>query len=260
MGKLVADYLNIKNTAGLITDINGNDLMNKTFYVDATNGDDNNDGSSNAPFATIQKAVDSVPIGGYAVIYLQANQTFTINADIYIVNKTILFVGNNVDTSDNSTFPVINNVYNSSSGYTTGFRCRNVTFLTHYVNFETANLSSSSDTLNIWEGIFKRHDNSFLKLSVMIGDLTLGDTDFIRTPSGSHGLLDVYLCNINIKQIGSNRNAYIIYNEDGNISFVSHGSSAEDSSGNSIDMTTLVYGIVKDSNGVPRNIISNLVF
>jgi len=79
MGKLVADYLNIKNTAGLITDINGNDLMNKTFYVDASNGDDNNDGSNDAPFATLQKAVDSCPSGG--VVFIKLLSDYTISSD-----------------------------------------------------------------------------------------------------------------------------------------------------------------------------------
>jgi hypothetical protein len=50
--------------------INGQDLMNRTFYVDAVNGNDNNDGSQNAPFKTLQKAFDSIPFGGRGVIVL----------------------------------------------------------------------------------------------------------------------------------------------------------------------------------------------
>jgi hypothetical protein len=45
-------------------------IMSPTFYVDAVNGDDNNDGSQNAPFKTLQKAFDSIPFGGRGVIVL----------------------------------------------------------------------------------------------------------------------------------------------------------------------------------------------
>ena len=65
--------------------------MDQTFYVDATNGDDNNNGSSTNPFKTIKKACDSVPVGGVGLIYLINGQTYNmpIDKDIMLKNKII---------------------------------------------------------------------------------------------------------------------------------------------------------------------------
>jgi len=49
--------------------------FSRTFYVDAENGDDNNDGSSDAPFKTIQKAVNSVPYGAFVKVNLVSDYT-----------------------------------------------------------------------------------------------------------------------------------------------------------------------------------------
>jgi len=42
--------------------------FDRTFYIDADNGNDNNDGSSGSPFKTLAKALNSVPMGGRGTI------------------------------------------------------------------------------------------------------------------------------------------------------------------------------------------------
>jgi len=44
--------------------------FSRTFYVDAVNGDDNNEGTADAPFKTIKKAVYATPISGACDILL----------------------------------------------------------------------------------------------------------------------------------------------------------------------------------------------
>lgn len=66
-------------------------MMERTFYVDPINGSDNNDGSQNAPFQSLTKAVDSIPVGGVGTIYLKEGQTFTLTENIVIRNKKISF-------------------------------------------------------------------------------------------------------------------------------------------------------------------------
>jgi len=74
--------------ANLVSAINAvPSMMSKTFYVDAVNGDDLNDGSSTAPFKTIKKAVDSVPVGGYGTINLLSG--ITITTSFSFENKVI---------------------------------------------------------------------------------------------------------------------------------------------------------------------------
>ncbi|QUS57360.1 hypothetical protein [Pseudovibrio brasiliensis] len=47
--------------------------LQRTFYVDAVNGSDENDGSQNAPFRRMRKAVDLIPRHGRGYIYLQSD-------------------------------------------------------------------------------------------------------------------------------------------------------------------------------------------
>jgi len=67
-------------------------LWNRTFYVDAVNGDDNNPGTQDAPFKTIKKAVDSVPIGGVGYIRLTDGAEYTVDYDMQIRHKIIQIV------------------------------------------------------------------------------------------------------------------------------------------------------------------------
>ena len=65
--------------------------MYKIFYVDARNGSDTTgDGSANAPFKTIAKAVNSLPHGGLGIIYLANNAAHEINnPPFHIKNKSL---------------------------------------------------------------------------------------------------------------------------------------------------------------------------
>ena len=86
--------------------------FNKVVYVDAQNGDDNNPGTADAPFKTIRKAVDSVPTGSIGVIVLKNGQTHYLPADddIYILGKQILFVAwsSTVDSNGDGSYPYTN--------------------------------------------------------------------------------------------------------------------------------------------------------
>ena len=64
------DILNPKTKASAVLMNNGKSVeesvathttQNITYYVDPTNGNDENEGTENAPFKTIQKAIDSLP-------------------------------------------------------------------------------------------------------------------------------------------------------------------------------------------------------
>jgi len=61
--------------------------FDRTFYVDAENGDDNNDGSSSNPFKTIEKAANASPIGARTVIYLRSDISQGIYGNLH--NKRI---------------------------------------------------------------------------------------------------------------------------------------------------------------------------
>lgn len=56
---------------------NINSYMQKTVYVDQVNGNDNNDGTQTRPFKTLQKAFNSVPVGGVVGVYLLSDYVLT---------------------------------------------------------------------------------------------------------------------------------------------------------------------------------------
>lgn len=67
----------------------------KTFYLDVVAGNDaTGDGSSALPWQTIKKAIDSIPSGGIGTINLKVEGTYTLTADITMLNKRAAIVGN----------------------------------------------------------------------------------------------------------------------------------------------------------------------
>lgn len=60
----------------------------KTFYVDQIGGNDNNDGNSESPFKTFQKAVDSIPYGGSGRIVLKSD--YTLDSYVVVHNKYVV--------------------------------------------------------------------------------------------------------------------------------------------------------------------------
>lgn len=75
-----------------LSNINGNIeniTKNKTLYVDGTNGSDDNSGSQDSPFKTIQKAINSCNKNGFNVIHI-ADGTYTENIGIWGFIKRII--------------------------------------------------------------------------------------------------------------------------------------------------------------------------
>ncbi len=70
--------------------VKGQNLMSRFFYVDATNGDDTNNGSSMKPFKRLKKAVDSTPMGAF--VYIDIVNDYELADEDDVIN----FTGKNV--------------------------------------------------------------------------------------------------------------------------------------------------------------------
>jgi len=237
--------------------------FNRTFYVDADNGDDNNDGSSDAPFATLQKAVDSVPIGGFGHIILNSNYDGIFNSAL----KNIY-----IEIASDKTWKIPDGQRNLVNGCSVG--------ILNYGHLYVEKLDSDSNNSG---------DNN----------CAFFVTDYEKYPYLAQ-ITNVYLVNIdssnpikvdNDRYLAGSRNwgtsqgmqiNLAVYNIkcsddftlDGKLLFLRNGAGSfqwnnlnnddsfkvVDSDGNAVDITTTVDGIIKDSNGVPRNIISNIIF
>ncbi len=249
--------------------------FDRTFYVDAVNGDDNNTGSSSAPFKTIKKAVDSVPIGGIGKIYLIGSgdndnpTTFTfLSGNVSITKKNITILPYNEGCLLK---PYITN--SSTYNYAHGFDIGNYGFLHIYtgtnLTIETALKSDSS--LN-----FHWVSSGFINVkgagSVYIGGYPTAND--VRILNDGCNLINICVRDTNggfasissayAKYIfdSTTPNAYIfsVYSSAGNIAFAAYNVLLVDTAGDNVAYKDACSGIVKDANGVPRNIISNIVF
>ena len=250
---------NIKNVAGfrkkLWDDVGGAlGQFNRTFYVDAVNGDDNNTGTIDSPFKTIKKAIDSVPIGGMGTIYLKDDQTHIVSGlGFYVKNKTIIIKrsgdGNNSPTLQIKSW--ISGDYN----YYVSFQGINYSIYFYNINIEDYKTDSSLND-NIGWGIFGRESLGDIKLVFMECSLNI---QYAKLLSASNNLkwIDISFnsCDCTFPQ---KTQITLDYGALANIN--SYNTTYNDGNGNSINLVDIVYGVVKDTNGVPRNIISNIVF
>ena len=244
--------------------------FNRTFYVDNVNGDDTNDGSKANPLKTIKKAVDSIPIGGAVYIHLLKDNNL-IDNDINAINKSIFIYGSNVPDSSN---PTIKNdcFLDNFENATHGFILTNCYLEFYATTIQTANFVDSSKNENYYSGIIKR-TNTASKNKVILRESSVlaGDTDFIRLSNRQDINLQVYYVDTVHNTIsnhrtfscnGPNRDGKLVNNECGtmilNTSSVYLGTKNDGST--SLSWGDLVTGIVKDGNGVPRNILSDIIF
>ena len=195
--------------------------FSRTFYVDATNGDDNNDGSSANPFKTIEKACNSVPTGGVGYISLKSD--ININHNIFLYHKSISFNFNSYSINfktDGKSY-----VYGFFIGDFSSLKFTNGTINTPNKDSDTSNYHSYNHPAIIKIGI--KGDN-FYSLACSY-DVTYND-------SGDYYFFEASY-------------AAVSFSFQGTVNF--SGSRSWDD---------LSSGLIKDSNGVPRNVISNIVF
>ena len=253
--------------ADLIRGLSLNDNMNITFYVDAENGDDNNDGSETSPFKSIKRACDATT--SKSVIILLGNSDFIIYSDIDIGNKYITLYGGALPTD---TKPIIKNTsYTDSYGNTTyGFLMQNSYLIMQKVTIQTANYADNDSGDSYYQGFVKRRYGGYLGfVFVNSSTIKIGDTPFLRKSSRSFVNLTIdyrnshYDEDYTIEQNGENVNGLLLNSENNsifnlNISSCSFGT---DKDGNNIVLEDLISGIAKDADsGNPYNMISNVNF
>ena len=75
-----------------------------SFYVDAENGDNSNDGMKwTSAKQTIESAVESTPLGAYVNVYVKRGQTHQVTGSISCMNRTIRILGDGYAYPDLST-------------------------------------------------------------------------------------------------------------------------------------------------------------
>ncbi len=235
--KLVQDFI-----------ANVSSAMSKTFYVDAVNGDDNNDGSYAAPFATSQKAVDSVPSGGVAEVFFLSDYVLDSAVEkINSENKKIYLHGQttaNLTIKQNTNENVIRGsgifIISSFNNVTFEFNATTsapVFWSTFRYHGEASSKLLYVEFTNCAEIVFRNNETTTTKYVAAMVDMRITSSDII-TDTG-----------VILLSLSSGATSRLEVN----------GVTATDANGASVDIASLIANIIKDANGVPRNIVSNLI-
>jgi len=251
-------------TTGAKPEITG--WWNQTFYVDQENGDDNNPGAQDTPFQTIEKAANSIPSGGIGVIFLKNGQTHYMpsDKDIFILNKTVLFVAWDFDPDDptySTTNPAKIFITKKSDGTASKFILCGTSAIGfgHWgrgIHIEDDPNIPLNDSF-IWGHADTTPNNGNIlgnrKLSVAHSVLKLNKCQLINFPDyvtlrKSKIQLDMSDTSHNLMDCGY-----------GSLRLEVNETTITDFNGNSVNWSDVIAGILKDSNGVPRNFVSNIV-
>ena len=164
--------------------------MGRNYYVDAVLGSDDNVGSVAAPFKTIKKAIDTVPIGGYGSIELMPDQVHVIpyGKTIGLINKRIEITGK----SGQPKASITNETVFSASANTmisSGFTLKNSSLFLKYLKLKTSNRPVGyEDYASNGYGIIARQDFSSGYVGLYGCEVDIHQTSFMRVPNGGADL------------------------------------------------------------------------
>ena len=232
---------------------NVNQVMDKTIYVDPIEGNDENDGSSDAPVKTLYKAVEIIPPGGVGEIILRGD--ISIQRNIYLNGRKLLIRRELLPATKDENNPWISHqIIDEENGYTSGFSpYRGGAIFFFGVNIRTV---SSSNPLGIWEGFIKRADNAYCIVTFFNSIIEVNSSSLVRIAAGPTGLTEISLYGTDVRRLSD---AYPVFNEGNSPICLKIGTTTfTDGSGNSLTWDNFVKNILRDSNGAPLNVIANI--
>ncbi len=244
----------------------------KSIYVDAINGNDTNDGSYQKPFKTIKKACDSVAVGGYADIKLIGSQTkedrvyYLVDEGIVLINKVITFhyvdnkyVGLKFKCQNWDNFNVVMgfNLVNSSLSFSTGNNYLTLENAPKLLNDRAFRLDKSG-IINIVKGTNSVAIGTYPKtVDIYCKD---GGSDIINV-IGRDTMLGTTGISLDFTKVHLDRveqeNKFIKINS-ACLSFHTYDVNFLDNDGYK-PVNGFIRGVVRDTNNVPRNILSNQI-
>ena len=255
--------------------------FNRTFYVDAENGDDNNNGDSNHPFKTIGKALDSIPTGGFGSINIIGVYDFGDNQYQTGDNKIInIRIGNNAQLKNT---PSDDGSYVSYGGIVLG---SNIAVRLSIENSDgddneltkihQPNINSNNSVRPDRQGMFGfdswSSGNAYLAIITRVYDnntkiLNVENSTLIYRKNWSAnkgGTFGFSISGHNTGSIvidsGNNAKLAILDNVATTFNWSPTGYGVKNANGDDITIQSVISGITKDSNNVPLSIVSNVNF
>ncbi|OMH40230.1 hypothetical protein [Desulfurobacterium indicum] len=233
--------------------------MYKTVYVDAVNGDDLNPGTSDAPFKTLSKALSVIPTGGWGIIFLKSDIVYGGTDNVIVAKDNITAII--LKDSSLTTHPKI-----TFNNYTKILHGNNNRLWFNSIDFDF-NLSgfTYSPSLFMWNthvyqgdaGISMGGGLGFDYCNINI------NVDFDYLVYLVMSIPFIKMVNTITTYTNSTGNDYfkitdaaqcVNINFEGSWSIIVNGTVLSDS-----DISSHIVSIVRDTNGVPRNILSNII-
>lgn len=235
----------------------------KAFYVDAVIGDDATaTGSLTKPFNTVAKAIAAIPYSGGGVIYLASGQEFVLGSEVVVSKKKI-----NIQPAPGYLVkPILRNIclpagtagfLAGTSNMTTGFRVEGSTLLFRSIRVRTADYVEPAAAINnAYTGFIRRGDTTSGTIHADTCEIDLGDTPFMRNSLNGQ-LSTVSLYSVKVARVGPVvTNTPLIDTEHTPIVFAA---TAVTVPAGATWLNDMLRGVKLDTNGLPRNVITNLI-
>ena len=235
----------------------------KIFYVDAVLGDDaTGTGDKTKPFKTVGKAVATIPYGGGGIVYLASGQEFVLSTEVRVSKKNIAFH----PVPGYLVKPILRNIclpagspgfVAGSSNMTTGFRLDGSTLVFRSMRIRTADyVEPTAPVNNVYTGFIRRDDTPSGIIHADMCDIELGDTSFMRnTVNGQLSTLSLY--SIKVTRVGPVVANTPLLEIDSTPTVLSV--SGMTLPAGAVWLNDLLRGVKLDTNGVPRNIVTNII-
>jgi len=252
-----------------------NAQMSKIVYVNQQEGSDTTgDGSQNAPFKTIQKAISSVPVGGLVGIHVLGDYECELNIEIHgkhvvlVLHGTLIHRWKKWTNAQGKTYDALAgfSIYRYGSLEVVAMSDKggkivvdsgsptNVTPLFDGAYRVRADASYGVFYFSIWA----RQDN-YNPIVVKSGQLvSISQWSFLKPPLIAVSIAGHYNGTNRSIRVYSGAHLINLRNTNGHI-YLHYAGGWQDENGNTIDPKTKIAGIIRDANGTPRNVTSNLV-
>ena len=238
--KLVQDFIQ-----------NVNAVMDKAFYVDAVNGSDTNDGTETSPFATIEKTITSAPPSSEVFVVLRSDITW---ASTVLKNKVnVIIVG---DTAFLGRRPVIKTTL-SELVKGEGIRLH---FNDVDIVFDRTQVGVTNREFLFAHGTYRyRGDNYITYFSLFSCDITINHaTDravILSPPTVAASIVKV---NVTFNNTGTGL-IYLCSAKSTRYLSIDPSTVTLTENGTAVALKTRIADVIKDANGIPRNIVTDLI-
>ena len=244
----------------------------RTVYVDWYYGNDDNPGTDSQPFKTLQRAINSIPPGGSVRIVVLGD--YTLNSSVSVSNRNVFI---DFQAKLETTWYTFTDIDGQATDTMHKFIIHN-SWLTIYSESSDFRLiipdRLTSNRLTPWNVLFAvdEYQNGFVNILIRRRNVSSADIAIyigkdsvlfgIHHWSADRPALAAFALDFGhyVGRVKVHSNAYIL-RADGapcTLYYVTPDGTVNEND-QLINPATKIAGIVRDTNGIPRNIISNLI-